>query len=141
MALPEAVLVDTSVLLRLWIDHDDDLQTHSDRLREAFIEDLVGIVLLDLSVYEFINIQTRKFKLGPATVSANVDALFDLGVPLVSINKSLARETALISSTTGLSGYDAAFVAAAKALAIPLVTGDQTILLKAPEQAMALATI
>lgn len=141
MTLPEAVLLDTSVLLRMWIDHQDELQSHAERLRTAFSLNQVTIILLDLSIYEFINVQTRRLKLTQQTVTANVDALYSLGTPIVTISRGLAVEAARISSDTGLSGYDSAFVAAAKALAIPLVTAGNAILAAALPEALSLGTI
>lgn len=132
-------MLDTSVLLRLFIPHVDPLQAGADHLREAFRRGETSIALLDLSIYELVNIQTRRLSMPTAEVVANVEALFDLGAPICSIGRSLALSTARISSESGLSGYDAAFVAAARSLAVPLVTADRAILERAPDHAVDLA--
>ena len=132
-------MLDTSVLLRFFVAHDDPVQAGADRLREAFRRGETAIMLLDLSIYELVNIQTRRLGMPGPDVVANIEALFDMGAPICFIGRSLARSTASISSETGLSGYDAAFVAAARSLAVPLVTADQAILQRAPDHAVDLA--
>lgn len=127
MALPEAVLLDTSVLLRLFHDHEDPPQESADLLGEAFLRGEIQLILLDLSVYEFVNILVRRPGKGAAEAERLVGALFGLGMPLVGVDRSLASAAGRISASTGLSGYDGAFVAAGSLLGVPLVTADRRI--------------
>jgi predicted nucleic acid-binding protein len=116
------------VLLRLFHDHRDAPQKAADRLRTEFRTGRLLLVLLDLSIYEFVNILTRRLKKPLADVERATSAVFRLGSPLVRIDEDLARSAGRIAAHTGLSGYDAAFVAAARSLAIPLITADTQVI-------------
>jgi predicted nucleic acid-binding protein len=126
--LPEAVLLDTSVLLRFFHHHDDELQPRALALREAFLDRKVALILLDLSIYEVINVLVRRLTRSAARLRKDVHALFALETPIYAVDTALATETAAIASATNLSGYDAAFLAASRLLAVPLVTADQHLL-------------
>lgn len=125
--LPAAAVLDTSVLLRLFHDHDDDLQSRAEALRDAFLERTFDPVLLDLSIYELINVLVRRIGRDARRVTRDVEALFELGLPVYPIDRELATLTATIAARTGLSGYDAAFVAGSEVLRLPLITSDTEI--------------
>jgi predicted nucleic acid-binding protein len=126
------------VLLRLFHDHGDGPQKAADRLRTEFMAGRLLLVLLDLSIYKFVNILTRRLKSPPADVERATSAIFRLGSPIVRIDEDLARRAGRIAAQTGLSGYDAAFVAAARSLAIPLITGDTQIIRAAARDVLGL---
>jgi predicted nucleic acid-binding protein len=129
--VPEALLVDTSVLIRFFRDHADEPQRAADGLLQAFLAQELSLFLLDLSIYELINILVRRLTRSGKEVAADVDAVFDLGAPVFAIDRESARRTASIAARTGLSGYDAAFVAASSLLGVPLVTADVEIVRRA----------
>jgi predicted nucleic acid-binding protein len=125
--LPAAVFLDTSVLLRFFLPHQDDEQPIARRLGDAIARRAVSAAFLDLGIYEFINICARKRRRSEEEIAEDVQALFELGLVLVAVDASLAARTARLATVTGLSGYDAAFVAAARHLDLPLVTADAQI--------------
>ena len=127
MRLPPAALLDTSVLLRLFHDHRDAHQRAADMIRDRWTRGRIELVLLDLSVYEFVNVLVRRLGKDEERAAADADALFDLGLPTASVDRDLARAAARLAAATRLSGYDAAFVAAARGLGIPLITADARI--------------
>jgi predicted nucleic acid-binding protein len=131
VALPPAAVLDTSVLLRLFHPHQDPEQAAADAIAEELTARGMEPVLLDLSVYELINVVIRRLNTSEDEAIQVVDALYDLGLPVYAVDMSLARRTASITAVTGLSGYDAAFVAAGEALALPLVTADRKLVRRA----------
>lgn len=131
MRLPPAALLDTSVLLRLFYDQGGPEQAAADAIREAFEGGRTELVLLDLSVYEFVNALVRGLGKSAEDAAAYVDALFDLDAPVVAVHRDVAVRAAGLAAGTGLSGYDAAFAAAAESLAVPLITADREIARKA----------
>ena len=133
-SLPQAVLLDTSVLLRFFSNHRDRDQPAAEQLLEAFLDGRAGVVLLDLSIYEFVNILVRRLGRAEAAASKDVDALFSLGAPVYPVDRELARSAASIAARSGLSGYDAAFLAASDLLGLPLVTGDRGIIERAGDR-------
>jgi predicted nucleic acid-binding protein len=141
LAIPEQAVCDTSVILRLVHDHRDDQQAAADALRGAVLANHTVLCLLDLSVYEFVNVMVRRFGWSADRATRNVEHLFDLEFPMVMCDRGLAVDTARIAAATGLTGYDAAFVAAARALGVPLVTADEDIAERAPDTAIALRSI
>jgi predicted nucleic acid-binding protein len=129
------------VLLRLFHDHGDGPQKTADRLRTEFRAGRLLLVLLDLSIYELVNILTRRLKRPLADVERASSAVFRLGSPIVRIDEVLARSAGRIAAQTGLSGYDAGFVAAARSLAIPLITADTQIIRAAAGEVLGLDTL
>ncbi len=126
-------MVDTSVLLRFFHDHRDTEQPAADRIERAFREGQIGLVLLDLSIYEFTNVLVKKLRLSPEEARIYVGKLYDLEAPIHAVSRDLAERAAEIAVRTGLSGYDAAFVAASVILVLPLLTADRALKLRASE--------
>ncbi len=89
------------------------------------------LVMLDLSVYEFLNILVRKLGRDSKAAATDVSHLFDLDLPIVAIDRDLAIAAAQFAAQSGLSGYDAAFVAGARSMNIPLITADRRLFQKA----------
>lgn len=135
----EAVLCDTSVIVRFFHADEDDEQAATDVLYAAWGEGRIELLMLDLSVYEFLNVLTRGLGWDSARAARGVRRLFDLELPVIHIDRDLAVDSARFAANTGLSGYDAAFVAAARSLEVPLVTTDRRIIERAPDTAVALS--
>jgi len=133
MALPETVVLDTSVLVRFFVPYADEDQPRAEALRDGWLDDRVQLVQLDLSVYEFVNAVTRSLGHGSEQAAREVGALYRLQMPIVPVDNALAVEAARLAADLGLSGYDAAFVAAARRLGVPLVTCDRRLAASADE--------
>jgi predicted nucleic acid-binding protein len=86
------------------------------------------VFILDLTIYELVNILIRRLKKSETEVERAVRALFALGSIICRVDEPLAREAARIAGTAGLTGYDAAYVAASVGLGIPLITADRQII-------------
>jgi len=125
MALLDAAVVDTSVLVRFFEDHGDDQQAAAELLRQTWLADRLHLILLDLSVYEFVNVLTRRLKHDESHALEAVAQLFRLRMPMVNVDARLAAEAASLAVSRQLSGYDAAFLAAARSLGVSLVTADR----------------
>lgn len=139
--VPATALLDTSVLLRLFHDEADRDQPAVDALRAAWAAGEIDLLVLDLSVYELVSVLVRRLGFEAQPAQAVVDALFEMELPLVGVDRGLARETVRVAADTGLSGYDAAFVAAARDVGVPLLTADRRIVEKAPTVARPLRSI
>lgn len=123
-SLPHAAVLDTSVLLRFFHDHQDAEQDAADAVLQAWQADRVQLALLDLSVYELVNLSVRRLRHPPPRVRATVENLFRLGMPLIGVDATLAGDAADLAASLDLSGYDAAFLAAARRTGLPLLTAD-----------------
>lgn len=136
--IPAAALLDTSVLLRVMIDQGDDLQDNADILTEAIGEGRLEPLILDLSVYEAINVLTGKIGLDAEVVDGLLHDLFEAGWPLVTLDAELAYRATGLAVEFGLSGYDASFVAAAEQLGVALISADVAMIEAAGPAALAL---
>jgi predicted nucleic acid-binding protein len=138
--IPTAALLDTSVLLRFFIGLDDELGWRTGVIRDAWARGAIELLLLDLSVYEFGNVLVRQQRLEEDTVVAAVEELFSLGMPLLAVERTLGARAARTAGHTGLSVYDAAFVAAADQLDVDLLTADVQLARRAATPRVALLT-
>jgi len=87
------------------------------------------VFILDLTVYEVVNVLIRRLKKPETEVERAVRALFALGSIICRVDEVLALEAARAASASGLSGYDAAYVAASVILGVPLITADRQIIM------------
>jgi len=141
MRSPEVALCDTSVIVRFFHSYSDDEQHAADALYRRWWARRADLLMLDLSVYEFINVLVRGLGWDGDRAARSVGELFDLELGLVSGSRDLAIACARTAAETGLSGYDAAFVAAARDLNVPLVTTDGRIIDRAPDTAVSLLSM
>ncbi len=131
-------MLDTSVLLRFLVHHADAEQSTADHLLASWVRGEVVLVVLDLSVYECVNVLVRRMRMKAAEAAAVVRRLFDLGFGMHHVDERLAVGAARIGATTALSGYDAAFVALADELRAPLITTDRRMAEEAGDRAVML---
>ena len=113
------MILDASV----WIAADDREEEFFESARELVLSDN-RLRALDLTVYEVINALGRKRGdiSGAARISRLVLRASDPDV--IRLGVELASDAAAIVGETGLSGYDAAYVAAAKQEKTDLVSVD-----------------
>lgn len=120
------------------IDQGDDLQWRADIIADAVAEGRLEPVILDLSIYEAINVLTGTLELEGETVVGLLHDLFEGGWPVVPLGAELAYRAAELAAEHQLSGYDASFVAAAEQLGYPLITADAAMVAAAGPAALAL---
>jgi predicted nucleic acid-binding protein len=113
------IVVDASVVAPALADHEQD----GDRARERLHgERLIGPELLDLEVISVIRKAVIARLLDERRAAMALADLGDLDLERVSHLPLLKRIWALRAN---LTSYDAAYVALAEALAVPLVTADR----------------
>jgi predicted nucleic acid-binding protein len=122
------LVVDANVVLA-WIRADDEpLAPQAAAVRGAFRGGRVSLVVPPLTAYEVLNVAGRKWRWPADALERLADDLRTLGLKTVEPSLAdVARWTA-----TGLSAYDAAYVAVAEQTGATLVTGDAEIVARAP---------
>ena len=112
--------LDASILLA---SEDPDDEHHRDSRRLFAGSD--PLATLDLAFYEAINVAVRAWRDQPAArrLRSRVTAVADDG-GLVRVDAQLLEDAAAISDENGISVYDAAYVAAARAVSGRLVSCD-----------------
>jgi predicted nucleic acid-binding protein len=122
------VVSDASVALK-WFHAEGEEEVEPARaLLEHYSRQTIGLVVLDLTPYEVGNALLR----GRARVAANrvavvLDALADI-CPQVAPTKDELRDAATLAERHGLTLYDAAYAAVARARKAELVTLDEALL-------------
>ena len=114
------IFLDASVLLAAE-DTDDSHHTSCVALLRTGALATVGLAL-----YETVNVaQTCRHDTTAATrLSDRIWAIAELGA-LVRVNRTLAEQITVLSAQHALSAYDAAYVAGAQHLGVPLASCDE----------------
>lgn len=102
----------------------------SDEPRHAAAVELLGrgqpLATLDLAAYEITNVAVRRWRdIGAAErLAARVLAIAELGT-LVRMDAELLASAVTVAAGSGLTVYDAAYVAGARAVQAPLASCDE----------------
>ena len=123
-----AVVSDASVVLK-WFHETGEEDVDSARaLLEAYADDRIALVVLDLTTYEVGNALLRgAANATPENVATVLEALGDL-CPHVSLEPAERRLAADLAKEHGLTFYDAAYAAAARSRTGLLATFDRQLL-------------
>ena len=124
----EDVVVDSSVLLAYIRRDAGEHQATVDELFDRIVEGDVGFFLLDLSVYEILNVLVRRHGVAADEVGSVISDLLALADEVVRVTQPLAAASSTVAEATGLSGYDAAFLAAGRATGSAVVTLDDRLI-------------
>jgi predicted nucleic acid-binding protein len=122
--LPEELIADSSILLTWFLGDGGTEQAMVDRIGDALIEGATGLLVLDLTVYELTNVLIRRHGIPGSEVASRIEDVFVLTEEVIRIDRRLAARAAQIASSTGLSGYDAAYLAAGERVGAPVLTLD-----------------
>ncbi len=114
------IFLDASVLLAT---EDSDDREHEASLALLRSGDLATV---DLALYETTNVAIVRWR-DPAAAARLRRRIWDIGElgTLIRVDASLGEETARIATESGLSAYDAVYVAAARRVGATLASCDQ----------------
>ena len=120
-----ALLVDTSVLIK-WFHSEGETELAAARtLRAAHLVGDVEAHVLDLAIYQVGNVLVRTLSWPARDVADQIEDLLTIcGMPL-TLTAEWLRDAASLAAEHRLTYYDAAWAAAARGLAIPLVSADR----------------
>lgn len=122
-----AAVVDTSVVFK-WHHHTDEDDIEAALvLRDAWVGGALVITVPDLLVYELANSLRFKKGLKPGKAEAAMSGFWNLGMQIRPVDETLARSAIRLAHRFDISAYDAAFLALAKELSVPLFTADRTL--------------
>jgi predicted nucleic acid-binding protein len=125
---PTAIVSDASVALKWFHERGEEDIEPVRALLDAYAAEQIGLVVLDLTLYEVENALLR----GPAAASPDIvatvlEALREL-CPQVSLEPAERRFAADLARQHGLTFYDAAYAAAARSRTGLLATFDPQLL-------------
>ncbi len=122
------LLVDTSVLVK-WFHAEGEGEVDAARsLLSGHRAGTERVLVLDLALYEVGNLMLRPLRLSATSVTAVLTALRAACGPFLTPLPSWDGVAASLGARHGLSFYDAAWAAAARALEVPLVSADRQLL-------------
>jgi predicted nucleic acid-binding protein len=125
------VVLDASVVLKWFHREGESGSEAAQRLRDQFEAGDLHVVAPPLLWLEILNVAARRWRWGQVQLEELAAALPELGFELIDPKLSEVAEWA----ARGLTAYDAAYVAAAEAAGVPLVTDDAEICRVAAEAA------
>jgi predicted nucleic acid-binding protein len=122
------VVSDASVALK-WFHAEGEEEVEPSRaLLEHYGRQAIGLVVLDLTPYEVGNALLRgRARVAADRVAVVLDALADI-CPQIAPNRDELRDAATPAERYGLTLYDAAYSAVARARKAELVTLDKALL-------------
>lgn len=122
------LLLDTSVLITWFHSEGDHHVDEARALRRAHVGGSVRVHVLDLAIYELGNVLLRALRWPAEEVAGQIDDLLVVCGPPLVLTASWAREAAGLAEQHRLTFYDAAWAAAARSVAVPLVSADRQLL-------------
>ncbi|MDW5592898.1 PIN domain-containing protein [Conexibacter stalactiti] len=130
-------MVDANVVLK-WLRPDElPSSREADLLYVAHKAGRVRVTAPTMLPLEVLNVTARKWRVAPAVVAETAHWFDVLGLQLAAPDlPAVARWV-----KTGLSAYDAAYVAVAEAIGAELITADRQIVAAAPGHARSLADV
>lgn len=128
-------VLDASVVLKWFASPDEPGAPEARALRDRYAAGETAITVPSLLYLEVINIAARRWNWDPDALSQLAHQLDQLAFDTVEV------ELAAVAAWTarGLTAYDAAYVALAETLGLPLITDDGLILRIAGEVATPLS--
>lgn len=119
-----AIVIDSNVSLK-WALRDEDWLAAADALRRDVHSGTIELIAPSLWVYENLGVLLTTARRGRITLEASREARDDiLSVPIRLLDPAATQVHELAIRYT-ISGYDAAYLALAVELNLPLWTGDQ----------------
>jgi predicted nucleic acid-binding protein len=118
------IVVDTSVLIKWFKSHGEDLLPEAKQLLEQIERHGVEVHVPALLLYEVGNILLLKTSLRVGALDEAIERLEELPFVVAPPATPLLRRAARLGRELGLAFYDASFLALAVELRCPCVTAD-----------------
>ena|SRR3990167_5578760 len=116
------IVVDTSIIVK-WLNKSNEQYVEkADSLMEAALEGDIELVAPELAKYEIGNTLLFSKKLTPSEASVSLDTAYSLPITFITESEELAKETFTLAHNSGITYYDASFLALAKKYEATLVT-------------------
>ena len=127
---PPLLILDTSVVLKWFLEKGEADLVEARRIREAFLSGRCALGAPDLLLIEVANALTAGHRASPKEVSETIATILEIGIQLFEIQFAALVKAVEIASTYGLAVYDTYFLAVAIEAGGLLVTADEVVLRK-----------
>jgi len=131
MSAPSAFVVDTSVVVKWFVDEGGTAQAKAIQLFEAFEAGRCALKAPQLLMFELANALMYSHKLSSAKIVDLLASFQDLKIEIEPLSLPTLAKAVEIACTCGATIYDAYFLALALETDSTLVTADEVFLRKA----------
>ncbi|MGA3167362.1 MAG: type II toxin-antitoxin system VapC family toxin [Terriglobia bacterium] len=127
---PPLLILDTSVVLKWFLEKDEPDVARARKLREAFLSRRCTLGAPDLLLVEVANALTAGHRSSPEEVSEAIETILKIGLHLFELQFPTLVKAIGLASTHRVTVYDSCFLAVAIASDGLLVTADEAFLRK-----------
>ncbi|OGP91180.1 MAG: hypothetical protein A2156_02645 [Deltaproteobacteria bacterium RBG_16_48_10] len=124
---PESVLLDSSVVLK-WFRRDEIWREAALKLRKAYLDGHMVILVPDLLIYEIANVLRYKPDLTQLQVQEALTSLYDMQIRMGEISQLMIMEAIQLAYFHAITVYDATFIAMANYLKVPFISADEKLI-------------
>jgi predicted nucleic acid-binding protein len=119
----ESFVVDASVVAK-WFNRGEEFEGQSDQIRRAWVNDEIDLVAPSHLPFEVANSIWKNPNIGVRRASNLAKVLVEVSPRLQDLSGQMAERTMAIARRKNITFYDAAYIALARFLSIPLITAD-----------------
>jgi predicted nucleic acid-binding protein len=123
-----AAVCDASVVLKWFVAGGESEVDAARAVLAAHLAGTVRALVLDLTFYELGNVLLRSLRWTGEAASAQLDDLEAICPDVVPLTPATRADAARLAAVHGLTFYDAAYWASARALEVPLISADRALL-------------
>jgi predicted nucleic acid-binding protein len=127
---PPRLILDTSVVLKWFLEKDESDVALARKLRETFLSRRCTLGAPDLLLVEVANALTAGHRSSPKEVSEAIEVILEIGLHLFELQFPALVKAIGLASTYGVTVYDSCFLAVAIESDALLVTADEAFLRK-----------
>jgi len=109
---PKKIVVDSSVIVK-WLNSDrEEYLEEADKLLKMACEESVALLTPDLARYEVSNALLHK-NMDVNQLMVSISTIFELPIRFVSLSNEQSQLSAKVATESGMTFYDATFIALA----------------------------
>jgi predicted nucleic acid-binding protein len=117
------IILDTSVIIK-WFRQEEICAEQALRLRAAYLQGQIAIVVPWLLMYEVVNVLRYNKEYSTEQVQTAVQSLFDMQLEWIAPSSSTINQAVQLAHTHDVTVYDATFAALAESYETIFFTAD-----------------
>jgi predicted nucleic acid-binding protein len=121
--MPTNIVLDTSVIIK-WFRQEEVWAEQALKLRAAYLEGIVSIIVPWLLIYEVANVLRYKKDYSTEQVQTAVQILFDMQLIWIEPDPKLINQAVHLAHLHDVAVYDATFAAIAEENSVVFFTAD-----------------
>jgi len=132
MARVEKVVLDASIVIKWYVKESDS--TLANIIKDDLERSMIDVLVPSLLFYEVLNVLRYKPDMGEADLEKVARSLDDLQFSVVHPNHEYGMEITWVALRSGITVYDAAYVALARRKSCLLFTADEKLRQRTEEE-------